>query len=103
MIVLHDLGVDTRRLRECLAVQAFEEEAVLVAEQAMAEIAARTGLEMVILRSLLVYGAGVKAKFLALMRAAGCCRLRALRTAQLGLHRQSMQRGIQAVMLASHA
>ena len=67
MIVLHELGVDTRRLRECLAVQAFEEEAALVAEQAMAEVAARTGLEVMMLRPPLVYGPGVKAKFLALM------------------------------------
>jgi hypothetical protein len=32
MIVLHELGVDTRRLRERLAVVALEKEAALVAE-----------------------------------------------------------------------
>jgi len=43
--------------------------AKLEAERALAEVARRTGLEVVILRPPLVYGPGVKANFLALMRA----------------------------------
>jgi len=43
--------------------------AKLEAERALAEVAGRTGLEVVILRPPLVYGQGVKANFLALMRA----------------------------------
>jgi len=43
--------------------------AKLAAERALAEVAGRTGLEVVILRPPLVYGPGVKANFLALMRA----------------------------------
>jgi nucleoside-diphosphate-sugar epimerase len=41
----------------------------LSAERALAEVAARTGIESVVLRPPLVYGAGVKANFLALIRA----------------------------------
>jgi nucleoside-diphosphate-sugar epimerase len=40
----------------------------LEAERGLAEIAARTGLEIVILRPPLVYGPGVKANFLSLLR-----------------------------------
>jgi nucleoside-diphosphate-sugar epimerase len=43
--------------------------AKLAAERALAEVAARTGMEMAILRPPLVYGPGVKANFLALLRA----------------------------------
>lgn len=43
--------------------------AKLAAEQELAEVARRTGLEAVILRPPLVYGPGVKANFLALLRA----------------------------------
>jgi len=41
----------------------------LAAERALAEVAGRTNLEIVILRPPLAYGPGVKANFLALMRA----------------------------------
>jgi len=40
----------------------------LQAEQALAEIASRAGMDFVVIRSPLVYGAGVKANFLALLR-----------------------------------
>ena len=43
--------------------------AKLAAERALAEVAARTGMETVVLRPPLVYGPGVKANFFALMRA----------------------------------
>jgi nucleoside-diphosphate-sugar epimerase len=43
--------------------------AKLAAERALAEIARRTGIETVVLRPPLVYGPGVKANFLALLRA----------------------------------
>lgn len=43
----------------------------LEAEVALREIATQTGLELVIIRPPLVYGTGVKANFLALMRAVG--------------------------------
>jgi nucleoside-diphosphate-sugar epimerase len=39
------------------------------AEQALDEVAAKTGLQVIVLRPPLVYGPGVKANFLALMRA----------------------------------
>ena len=42
------------------------------AEQVLQEIAEATGLEVVILRPPLVYGSGVKANFLRLMRAVAC-------------------------------
>ncbi|OCR26374.1 NAD-dependent dehydratase [Pseudomonas syringae] len=38
------------------------------AEQALRELAARTGMEVVIIRPVLVYGPGVKANFLSMMR-----------------------------------
>ena len=41
----------------------------LAAERALADVAARTGLETVVLRPPLIYGPGVKANFLALIRA----------------------------------
>ena len=41
----------------------------LAAERALADVARNTGLETVVLRPPLVYGAGVKANFLALLRA----------------------------------
>lgn len=44
-------------------------ESKLAAERQLAELAARTGLEVVVLRPPLVYGPGVKANFLALLRA----------------------------------
>jgi nucleoside-diphosphate-sugar epimerase len=44
-------------------------EAKLAAERALSDIGRRSGLEIVIMRPPLVYGAGVKANFLALMRA----------------------------------
>jgi nucleoside-diphosphate-sugar epimerase len=43
--------------------------AKLAAEGALAEVAGRTGMEAVVLRPPLVYGPGVKANFLALLRA----------------------------------
>jgi nucleoside-diphosphate-sugar epimerase len=43
--------------------------AKLAAERALAEVATRTGMQVVVLRPPLVYGPGVKANFLALMRA----------------------------------
>lgn len=43
--------------------------AKLAAEQALFEVAARSGLEVVVLRPPLVYGPGVKGNFFALMRA----------------------------------
>ena len=43
--------------------------AKLAAERALAEVAGRTGIETVVLRPPLVYGPGVKANFLALLRA----------------------------------
>jgi nucleoside-diphosphate-sugar epimerase len=42
--------------------------AKLAAERALAEVAGRTGIETVVLRPPLVYGPGVKANFLALLR-----------------------------------
>lgn len=45
------------------------EHSKLEAERALADVAAATGLECTILRAPLVYGAGVKANFLSLMRA----------------------------------
>jgi nucleoside-diphosphate-sugar epimerase len=44
-------------------------EAKVAAEHALAQVALRTGLELVVLRPPLVYGPGVRANFLALMRA----------------------------------
>lgn len=46
--------------------------AKLAAERAIAEVAARSSLETVVLRPPLVYGPGVKANFLRLLRAINC-------------------------------
>lgn len=43
------------------------------AEQALMQLARETGMEVVIVRPPLVYGPGVKANFLSLLRIASCC------------------------------